>query len=56
LNCFDPNDFVQLAEAILQVISDSQLRHELINKGQERAKLFSWERTAKETLKAYRSF
>ena len=50
----DPNDFVQLAEAILQVISDSQLRHELINKGQERAKLFSWERTAKETLKAYK--
>ncbi|WP_414548180.1 glycosyltransferase family 4 protein [Anabaena sp. CCY 0017] len=51
----DPNDPMQLAEAILQVISNSQLRQELINKGRERAKLFSWERTAKETLKAYRT-
>jgi glycosyltransferase involved in cell wall biosynthesis len=50
----DPNDFVQLAEAILKVISDCQLRQELINKGRERAQLFSWQRTAKETLKAYR--
>jgi glycosyltransferase involved in cell wall biosynthesis len=51
----EPHDMTQLAEAILQVINDSQLRQELINKGRERAKLFSWERTAKETLKAYRS-
>ncbi|MBE9035239.1 glycosyltransferase family 4 protein [aff. Roholtiella sp. LEGE 12411] len=52
----DPNDFIQLAEAILKIINDCQFRQELINKGQERAKLFSWERTAKETLKAYRDF
>ncbi|MEH2232773.1 MAG: glycosyltransferase family 1 protein, partial [Nostoc sp.] len=51
----DPSDSVQLAEAILKVISDSQFRQELIIKGRERAKLFSWERTAKETLKAYRA-
>ena len=51
----DPNDPIQLAEAILKVISDSQLRQDLIKKGKARAKLFSWERTAKETLKAYRS-
>jgi glycosyltransferase involved in cell wall biosynthesis len=51
----DPNDPMQLAEAILQVISDAQLRQDLINKGRKRAKLFSWSRTAKETLKAYRS-
>ncbi|PHM07757.1 hypothetical protein CK516_25020 [Nostoc sp. 'Peltigera malacea cyanobiont' DB3992] len=51
----DPNNPVQLAEAILKVISDSQLRQELINKGKARAKLFSWERTAKETLNAYRT-
>ncbi|MEH2246190.1 glycosyltransferase family 4 protein [Nostoc sp.] len=51
----DPSDSVQLAEAILKVISDSQIRQELISKGRERAKLFSWERTAKETLKAYRT-
>jgi len=51
----DPNDHMQLAEAMLQVISDSQLRQNLINKGKIRADLFSWERTAKETLKAYKS-
>lgn len=51
----DPNDPTSLAEAILRVISDSQLRNQLIHKGKERAKLYSWERTAKETLKAYSS-
>lgn len=51
----DPQDPVQLAEAVLQVISDTQLRQELIEKGKVRAKLFSWERTARETLNAYRS-
>lgn len=51
----DPNDFMQLAEAILQVISDRQLRQDLIIKGKAQASLFSWENTAKATLKAYRS-
>ena len=51
----DPNDYIQLAEAILKVVSDRQLRQELIKKGKERAKLFSWERTAKKTLNAYRT-
>ncbi|MEH1944251.1 MAG: glycosyltransferase family 1 protein [Nostoc sp.] len=51
----DPNNPIELGEAILKVISDSQLRQELINKGKARAKLFSWERTAKETLNAYRT-
>lgn len=51
----DPDDAMQLAEAILKVISDSQLRQELISKGKARANLFSWERTARETLKAYKT-
>lgn len=51
----DPDNPNQLADAILQVINDAQLRAELIQKGHERAKLFSWERTAKETIKAYKS-
>ncbi|MBW4575391.1 MAG: glycosyltransferase family 4 protein [Aphanothece sp. CMT-3BRIN-NPC111] len=50
----DPNDPTQLADAILKVISDSSIRQELIDKGKERAKLFSWERTAKETINAYK--
>jgi glycosyltransferase involved in cell wall biosynthesis len=51
----DPNDFMQLAEAVLKVISDRQFRQDLINKGKVRANLFSWENTARETLTAYRS-
>ncbi|MEQ9359184.1 glycosyltransferase family 4 protein [Coleofasciculus chthonoplastes] len=51
----DPNDPIQLAEAILKIISDTQFRQDLIQKGKARAKLFSWERTAKETLNAYKS-
>ena len=51
----DPHQPMQLADAILNVISDSQLRNHLIQKGKERAKLFSWEKTARETLKAYKS-
>jgi glycosyltransferase involved in cell wall biosynthesis len=51
----DPDDASCLAEAMLQVISDSQLRQDLIQKGQRRAKLYSWENTAKTTLNAYRA-
>ena len=51
----NPDNPIDLVDAILQIISDSNLRRELIEKGHERAKLFSWERTARETLKAYKS-
>lgn len=48
-------DIEQLSEAILRVIRDRQFRSSLIQKGREQAKLYSWEKTAKETLNAYRS-
>ncbi|MBF2067130.1 MAG: glycosyltransferase family 4 protein [Calothrix sp. C42_A2020_038] len=51
----NPAEPIELAESILKVISDSYLRQDLIAKGKERAKLFTWERTARETLKAYKS-
>ncbi|GAP96407.1 glycosyltransferase family 4 protein [Leptolyngbya sp. NIES-2104] len=51
----DPNNVEQLSEEILRVIRDRQFRDSLIQKGKEQAKLFSWEKTAKETLNAYRS-
>lgn len=51
----DPNNPEELAESILKVISDRQLRQDLIDKGKTRASLFSWENTAKKTLEAYRS-
>ncbi|MEM7555429.1 MAG: glycosyltransferase family 1 protein [Cyanobacteria bacterium P01_A01_bin.84] len=51
----DPNQPIELAEAILQIISNPSLSQELIRKGEERVNLFSWERTAKDTIAAYRS-
>ena len=51
----DPKDVISLAEAILRVVSDPNLRNELIIKGKAQAKLYSWERTAKETLNAYKT-
>lgn len=50
----NPNNFPEIADAILQIINNSQLRNNLIKKGQERAKLFSWENTAKQTINAYK--
>jgi glycosyltransferase involved in cell wall biosynthesis len=43
----DPND---LAEKINQILSSEMLRNELIAKGQEQIKKFSWEKCAQETL------
>lgn len=51
----EPGAIEQLSEAILQVIIDRSFRDRLIQKGREQAKLYSWEKTATETLKAYRS-
>ncbi|WP_410500453.1 glycosyltransferase family 4 protein [Chroococcidiopsis sp. SAG 2025] len=51
----DPNDSNKLAEAIWEVINNSQLRYELIQKGKVRAKQYSWQHNARETLNAYRS-
>lgn len=51
----EPNEIQELGEAILKVICDRQLRKNLIQKGKEQAKLYSWENTVQETLKAYRS-
>jgi glycosyltransferase involved in cell wall biosynthesis len=51
----NPDDFKQLAEAMLGVIENSQLRQSLIQKGKERSSFFSWKKTALITLQAYQS-
>ena len=48
---FDPQDVEDIAKKINQVISDENLRSEMIKKGYQQVKKFSWEKTAKETLK-----
>ena len=49
----DPFDVDDIAAAIEKVISDSNLREQLRVKGLERAKLFNWRKTARQTLAVY---
>lgn len=47
-------DAEALAGAIARVLTDETFRDELIRRGHERSKLFSWEKTAQETLDVFR--
>ena len=49
----DPYDVDALAKAMAEVLADNRLRGEMVERGLTRAKRFSWERTAEETLKVY---
>jgi glycosyltransferase involved in cell wall biosynthesis len=48
-------DSVGLADGIFRVLSDPALKNILINKGKIRASVFSWKRTAEETINTYSS-
>ncbi len=50
---FNPKDVTDMANKIKQVLDDKSLRQMLIEKGQQRYKLFSWEKLARTTLKIY---
>jgi len=49
----DPYDVNSLAEGMYRVLTDKELREDLRKKSLQRAKLFSWEKCAMETLKVY---
>lgn len=49
----DPQDVQSIAEGMNRVLSDDELRRSLIKKGIERAKLFTWEKTAQQTLAVF---
>jgi glycosyltransferase involved in cell wall biosynthesis len=51
----DPEDEEGLCEAMRHVLQDEKLRVELSAKGVQRARQFSWERTAATTLEAYQA-
>lgn len=51
---FDPKDKDDILSSVEKVIYNQDLRNELILKGRERLKKFSWENTASETLSVYR--
>lgn len=49
----DPYNVDEIAENMERLLLDEKLREELKIKGLERAKQFTWEKTARETLKVY---
>jgi glycosyltransferase involved in cell wall biosynthesis len=39
-----------------RVLTDTKLRNEMVAKGLEQSKKFSWDKTAQQTLEVYRKF
>jgi glycosyltransferase involved in cell wall biosynthesis len=50
---FDPLDEPEIAAAIVELIEDTKLREKLASAGRERARRFSWEQTARQTITCY---
>jgi glycosyltransferase involved in cell wall biosynthesis len=51
----DPMDALALCTGLRHLLYDKEMRERLIRKGYERAKTFSWDRSAKKMLDVYRS-
>ncbi len=51
----DPCDTYGIAGALRQVLTDGNLKQELILKGLERARQFSWQKVARQTIEVYDS-
>lgn len=49
----DPYSIENIADGIYKVLNDNHLRQELISKGRERTKLFSWGNSIKEHIKVF---
>jgi glycosyltransferase involved in cell wall biosynthesis len=52
---FDPNAADDLADILISFSSNQTEREGLVTRGRARAALFSWDKTAEETLSVYRS-
>ena len=50
---FDPYNTDEIIHAISELLEDADKRAEMAQKGRERVNLFSWEKTARETIEAY---
>lgn len=50
---FNPYDTDELTEKLSCLLSSEALKKEMSIKGEQRARIFSWEKTARETLKVY---
>lgn len=50
---FDPYDIVSMKNNIIKALENRELRKELVGKGYQQCKKFSWEQTAYETMEIY---
>lgn len=50
----NPHDVEEMAEMMQKVLNNEELQEKMREKGLKRAKLFSWERCARETLNLYK--
>ncbi|HKZ00814.1 MAG TPA: glycosyltransferase family 1 protein [Pyrinomonadaceae bacterium] len=50
----DPEDHETMAKSVAMILDDAGFREKLRQAGLERARLFTWEKTAKQTLEVYR--
>lgn len=51
----NPHSIEELRDAMIQCLSNKELSDELRKKGLERAKKFSWEKTARQTIRVFRN-
>lgn len=52
---FDPADKKDMVDRIKEVVEDQELRQELVKKGKEQVKKYSWWECARETLEIYKN-
>jgi GT2 family glycosyltransferase/glycosyltransferase involved in cell wall biosynthesis len=50
---FSPESFVELKDKIQELLNDQALSEDLILRGKERVKQFTWEKAAKQTMQVY---
>lgn len=51
----DPDDVDAWADTLHRVLTDSELRAQMVANGRQQARTFSWEKAARETLQIYRN-
>lgn len=49
----NPANLKEMAESLEKILDETPLRQKMISRGLERAKMFSWKKTAEQTLKIY---
>ena len=52
---FDPNNIENIISVLEEIIYSNEIRKDLINKGYERVKKYSWKKCALETLQVYKN-